>query len=236
MGTAQTQATLSSCGLCANPATSFPKRRLGLSTQAAIFVPAPELAFYSASGSFSWDSLQNIHLLLQQWNFDKITQTESGFGYALRLWHRRIILGVRGRLLSTNFSEYGRLYQATADMGCLFELSRDWYVGGYGYNLLARGWGRMPGYTEYAIGATYQPSSFGQVLIQLSLRESGLLNFHTAFTYTPHRILTLRGGVAVPHLSVGGGFSLLHRNISLDIGYLYQPSLGSWFSLGLSKL
>ncbi|MCX7651246.1 MAG: hypothetical protein N2200_00030 [Bacteroidia bacterium] len=235
MGTAQTQATLTQSLLSANPAATFPERKLSLSTQVAVFIPAPELAFYSGAGSFSWDSLQNIHIILQQWGFDKLAQTESGIGYALRLWQQRIVLGVRGRLLSTNFSEYGRLYQGTADMGCIFQIGEHLFLGGYGYNLLARGWGFLPGYTEYALGAAYQPNSSSQVLVQLSLKEGDAPSLHTAFTYTPHGMLTVRGGVILPFLSVGGGFSLRYKMISMDMGYFYQPRTGSWLGIGLSK-
>ncbi len=233
LGVAYTQAALLHEPLNANPASAFPQKRLALTAETATFLPATEIQFYSGGFAFSWDSLQSLSSLLQQWGFDKITQTEIGLGYAARFFQRRLTLAVRGRLLSTNFSEYGRLRQGTTDIGFTFRIGQHLFLGGYGYNLLARGWGFLPGHIQYGIGLAYVPVPTAQILTEIT-HQAYAPEVHTAFVYNPHDLLVLRGGISLPVLRVGAGLSLRYKSISLDIGYAYQPATGSWASAGLS--
>lgn len=234
LGVGYAQAALLHEPLSANPASPFPQGRLALAAGTSIFLPATELQFYSGGIAFSWDSLQSVSGLIQQWGFDKITQTEAGLGYAARFLQRRLTLAVRGRLLSTNFSEYGRLRQGTADMGFTFQVGQRFLLGGYGYNLLARGWGFLPGRIQYGLGLAYIPTPTAQILTEITHRDYAP-EVHTAFIYNPHALLILRGGVGLPVLRVGAGLSLRYKGVSLDIGYTYQPTTGGWAGVGLTS-
>lgn len=234
MGVGDLQAVLIGEILSANPACALPVNRLVVQAASAFYLPAPELNMRLGGVAYRWDTLQGFSLLIQQWNFDKITQGEGGLTYALRLLQQRLTLAVRGRVLSTNFSEYGRLYRGTPDIGFTFQISSRFLIGGYGYNLLAQGWGFLPGSTQYGVGVAYIPSPSAQLLTEISQREGAMPEIRTAFLYTPHSALALRGGVGLPLLSVGGGASLSYKRIALDIGYRYHPAVGSWISAGLS--
>lgn len=233
MGVAGAQATLRGEPLSANPAAAFPLQRWQLQVAAAGYMPAPELTFRMGGGSFSWDSLQAVQLLGQQWGFDKISQTELGAGYGLHLLSGRVVLATRGRLLVTNFSEYGRIQRFTPDIGFQVQLAQRWRVGGYGYNLLARGWGLLPGATRYGVGLSYLPSVQAQVLADVTQEGTGPLQVHTGFVYAPATILLVRAGVALPVLTLGAATSLRYKKARLDLGYQYQPTTGSWASVGV---
>ncbi|MCX8113065.1 MAG: hypothetical protein N3E49_07745 [Bacteroidia bacterium] len=234
LSTMQTQATLLHEPINANPAAVFPLERFHLGVNSALYLPAPELIFYSGGGSYTWDTLQSVHLLWQRWGFDKIHHSEIGAGYALRLVRSRLTLAVRARLLSTTFSEYGRLYQGTPDVGFTLKLGGSWYLGGYGYNLLAKGWGNLPGRTQYGIGLSYQPSPIVQTLTEVTQQENTVPQVRTALVYVPHALLILRVGVCWPILGIGAGWTLRYKKVSLDVGYGYQPTTGNWASVGVS--
>lgn len=233
LGRASTQATLSAEVFSANPAGAFSGQRWHAQAATAVYVPAPELNFRLAGGSFSWDSLQMVSLLVQQWQFDKLSQGEVGGGYGLQLLQRRVLIAVRGRLLTTNFAEYGRLHRFSPDIGFDVKLTPQVQVGGYGYNLLAQGWGFLPGAIRYGIGATYRPSALASVMVELSQEGTAPWQVHTAFSYRPHALLEIRAGVAWPMLTVGSGLLLRYRRIGVEMGYRYQPTTGSWGAMGL---
>lgn len=234
MSLAYTQATLLYEPIGLNPAASLPLRYVSATVSGAFYLLSPEIGFYTGGASYSWDSLQGMHVLLQHWGFDKITQSEAGAGYALRLLQSKLTLGVRGRLMSTNFSEYGRLYRFTPDAGFVFKLSPRLLIGGYGYNLLARGWGFLPGYTFYGVGIAYQPSPEAQVMTELTHAAGGPSQIRTAFVYAAHSSIQLRGGVSLPIILVGAGLSIRYQRVAMDIGYTYQPTTGSWTGIGIS--
>jgi hypothetical protein len=234
IGGGELQAPLQGEPLSANPVSAFPYQRWCAQVGTALYGPAPELSFRLAGGSYSWDSLQMVSLLLQQWQFDKLSQWEVGGGYALRFLRGQVTLAVRGRWLSTFFSEYGRVQRFTPDVGFAARISPALRIGGYGYNLLAQGWGFLPGRMHYGIGVAYAPHPSAEVRTEL-LREGVFpLQVRTGFLYRPHPILTLRGGVGLPTLLVGAGFTLAYKKVGLDFGYRYQPSTGSWVGIGLS--
>lgn len=234
LGVGGAQAALSSEPLSANPAAAFPFQRWQLQLAASWYVPAPELSFRMGGASFSWDSLQAVQLLAQQWGFDKITQSEVGIGYGLRfLAGGKVGVATRGRLLVTNFSEYGRVSHFTPDIGLQVQLAQRWRLGGYGYNLLARGWGLLPGATRYGVGVSYLPSTQAQVLTELSQEGTGPLQVRTGFVYAPLAVFAVRAGVALPMLTVGAGMSLRYKKVRIDLGYQYQPATGSWASGGV---
>ncbi|MCS7153453.1 MAG: hypothetical protein NZ989_05880 [Bacteroidia bacterium] len=234
MSLAYTQAPLLHEPIGLNPAASLPSGHFSTSISGTFYLPSPEIGFYTGGISYSWDTVQGIHVLLQRWSFDKITQSEAGAGYALRLLQNKLTLAVRGRLLSTNFSEYGRLYRFTPDAGFVFKLSPRLLIGGYGYNLLAQGWGFLPGYTFYGVGIAYQPSPEAQVMTELTYTAGGPSQMRTAFIYAPHPSIQLRGGVSLPILLVGAGLSIRYQRVAMDIGYSYQPTTGSWAGVGIS--
>lgn len=233
LSTGHTQATLLHEPLNPNPAATFPQRRLVLTAGTAMFLPATELRFYAGGGAFSWDSLQCVSALVQQWGFDKIIQTETGIGYAARFLQQRLTLAVRGRLLSTNFSEYGRILRFTPDIGFTFRIGSRLALGGYGYNLLSQGWGFLPGHIQYGVGLSYEPTPAAQVLAEITHKDR-VPEVRTAFVYSPHTLLILRGGVGLPVLRIGAGFSLRYKGVSVNVGYTYQPATGSWAGIGLS--
>lgn len=233
MGVAGAQAPLREDPLSANPAAAFPLQRWQLQAAAAGYLPAPELTFRMGGASFSWDSLQAVHLLAQQWGFDKITQSELGLGYGLYLLSGRVGIATRGRLLATNFSEYGRIRRFTPDIGFQVQVAKRWRIGGYGYNLLARGWGLMPGAIRYGVGVSYSPSAQAQVLSELTQEGAGPLQVRTGFVYAPAAVLSVRAGVGLPVLTVGAAASLRYKKARLDVGYQYQPATGSWASVGV---
>ncbi|MCX7607315.1 MAG: hypothetical protein N2170_08660 [Bacteroidia bacterium] len=234
IGRAEVQASGDGGLLAGSPTAAFPKQRWAGELSTALYLPAPELGFRLAGASFSWDSLQAVNALIQQWNFDKLSQWETGIGYGLRFLRSRVQLAVRGRLLSTNFSEYGRLHRFTSDIGALWSVSSRVWVGGYGYNLLARGWGLLPGASRFGLGVSYRPTPNAEVSTELVQEGSFPLQLRTAFQYQPHSVLLLRGGIGLPTLLLGVGFTLRYRKVGLDFGYRYQPSLGGWSAIGLS--
>nr|BAL57467.1 hypothetical protein HGMM_F50F04C30 [uncultured Bacteroidetes bacterium] len=234
LSSGEAQASLTNEPITANPAAFFPAARWAFRFSSAFYLPAPELAFRIGGVSFRWDSLQGMHLLLQQWNFDKLSQWETGMGYGLRLLRGRVLLATRGRLLSTNFSEYGRIHRFTPDVGVRIELSPSVALGGYGYNLLAQGWGLLPGSLRYGIGLAYGPAPSTRLLIDVSQTGQAPPQIHTAAEYSPHSNLTLRTGVGLPILTVGGGFALRYKKVAIEVGYRYQPTTGSWCAVGLA--
>ncbi|MDW8417764.1 MAG: hypothetical protein RML92_09470, partial [Bacteroidia bacterium] len=117
MGSANIQATHRSEILTANPATAFPSARWSAQASIALLAPAPELSFRVGGVAFTPDSIQAFSLLLQQWNFDKLSQWEAGGSYLLHLFQHKVLVAVRGRVLATDFSEYGRLFRFTPDIG-----------------------------------------------------------------------------------------------------------------------
>ncbi len=228
------QAALLGDGLSANPASSFPQSRWLFATGSAFYILTPELNYQTLGLAFRLDTSQAISLLGHYWGFDKLSHLHGGLGYALRLMRGQIMLSVRGRFLHTNLQEYGHISQLTPDMGILWQVSRRLRVGGYGFNLLGRGWGRLPGMATYGIGLAYEPSSQVQMLSEIYQGERGPWSIHTAIAYRPVSLIVIRCGVAVPLLQVGGGFSLLYKRVALDFGYRYYPTVGSWAGAGLT--
>ncbi len=234
LSTAGAQAALSAEPLSANPAGAFPTGRWGLSSGSAFYLLTPELNYHTFGAAARLDSFQALSLLGHYWGFDKLTHLHGGLGYALRLLKSSLTLSVRGRWLHTNLQEYGQITQFTPDVGLLWQVSHTLRVGGYGYNLLARGWGRLPGMSSYAIGLSYQPTPQVEVLSDLYQGEAGPLCLHTAVVYRPISLLTVRVGAAVPLIQAGGGFSLTLKRLAVDFGYRYHPVVGSWAGVGLT--
>lgn len=232
MGLAQIQGALTSEPLSANPASSFAK--LTFQAGSAFYALASELSYHSIGFSYSWDSLQSVSLLGHYWGFDKLSHLHGGAGYALRLFQRSIVVAVRGRVLHTNMQEYGQISQFTADLGLLWQVGPMLRVGGYGYNLLARGWGRLPGSTQFGLAASYQPTRQSEALFEMNQPNFGALQVRTGFRYRPISMLELRVGVGAPLLEVGSGCTFYHKGVGIDLGYLYNPQAGSWLGLGLT--
>ncbi len=228
----QVQSALTHEPLSANPASGFGK--LVFQTGSAIYAPTPEWNYQSIGLSYGWDSLQAISILGHYSGFDKLSHFHGGIGYALRLFQRSITVAVRGRALHTNLQEYGRVSQVTADLGLLWQIGPALRFGGYGYNLLARGWGRLPGSSQFGLGVSYKPTTQSEALLELVQPSVGTLQVRTGFRYRPVSVLELRLGVGAPLLEVSGGFSLYHRTLGLDFGYLYNPRVGSWVGIGFS--
>ncbi|MCS7189160.1 MAG: hypothetical protein RMJ66_04125 [Bacteroidia bacterium] len=234
LGTAEAQAPLQGELLSLSPATAFSLQQWAIQAGVTLYAPSPELNFRMIAGSFSWDTLQGVQLRVQQWGFDKITQWEAGAGYALRILEGQITLAVRGRLVSTDFSEYGRRSHLTPDIGFRWRISPKLHLGGYGYNLLAQGWGLMPENIIYALGAAFVPSSHAQLIAEIGQEGLSPLQIRTAFSYSPSSFIVLRAGIGVPLLTVGGGFTIRLRSVGVDFGYRYQPTIGSWGGIGIS--
>jgi hypothetical protein len=231
---AHTQAALVSDPLSANPASAFPASPWLFSTGSAFYILAPELSYHTFGLSVRLDTFQAVSVLGHYWGFDKLSHWHGGVGYALRLLQGQITLSVRGRLLHTNLQEYGQVSQLTPDIGLLWRVSRHLRVGGYGFNLLGRGWGRLPGAATFGMGLAYEPSPQVQLLSEFHQGERGPWSVHTGLSYKPTDLLILRLGVAVPLLQIGGGFSLLYKRLALDFGYRYHPTIGSWAGAGFT--
>jgi len=233
-GLSGVQAPLQNEPLSANAATAFPADRWCAQAGTALYLPAPELAFRLAGLSYRWDTFQMTSLLLQEWRFDKLSQVETGLAYALRLLQGRVTIATRGRLLFTSFSEYGRLLRFTPDLGLILQPSPRLRIGGYGYNLLGRGWGLRPGPVQYGLGVAYGPSSLAEAYLELTQEGAYPLQVHSGFSYQMHPLLRLRAGVGWPTLTVGAGLRLSYHRLGLDMAYRYQPSTGSWAALGIA--
>lgn len=231
---AGTQAALSGDPLSANPASAFPASRWQISTGSAFYILTPELSYHTIGIAFRIDTVQALSLIGHYWGFDKLSHLHGGLGYAMRLLRGQITLSVRGRFLHTNLQEYGQVSHLTPDIGLLWQVSPRFRVGGYGFNLLGRGWGRMPGNAAYGIGLSYEPSAQVQLLSEVHQSERGPWAVHTALAYRPVSLLILRMGIAAPLLQVGGGFSIAYKRLTLDFGYRYYPTIGSWAGAGLT--
>ncbi len=231
---AGTQAALLGEPLSANPASAFSTSRWNLSTGSAFYILTPELSYHTIGLSVRIDTLQALSVIGHYWGFDKLSHLHGGLGYAMRLMRGQVTLSVRGRFLHTNLQEYGQVSSLTPDIGLLWQISPRLRVGGYGFNLLGRGWGRMPGHATYGLGLSYEPSPHTQLLSEIHQGERGPWSVHTALVYRPMSLLLLRIGVAVPILQVGGGFSMVYRRVALDFGYRYYPTVGSWAGAGLT--
>ena len=194
----------------------------------------PELSYHTLGLTVRLDSVQAISLIGHSWGFDKLTHLHGGIGYALRLLRGQITVSVRGRLLHTNMQEYGQVSQWTPDVGLLWQVSPRLRMGGYGFNLLGRGWGRLPGTAAFGLGVVYEPSPLVQFLSEVHQAERGPWTLHTALQYRPVNRLILRLGVAAPLLQVGGGFSLAYKRVAVDFGYRYYPTTGSWAGAGFT--
>jgi hypothetical protein len=234
LGLAGAQVALVGEPLSANPAGTFPSGLWGFSGGSAFYVLTPELSYHTLGLAFRLDSVQAISLIGHYWGFDKLTHLHGGIGYALRLLRGQITLSVRGRFLHTNLQEYGQVSQGTPDVGLLWQVSPKVRVGGYGFNLLGRGWGRLPGAATFGLGMVYEPSVQVQLLSEVHQAERGPWTLHTALQYRPVSLLILRLGVAAPLLQVGGGLSLVYKRVAIDFGYRYYPTTGSWAGAGFT--
>ncbi len=234
MGLSGVQAPLQNEPLSANPAAAFPTHRGCVQVGTALYLPAPELAFRLVGLSYRWDSLQMASFILQDWRFDKLSQVEAGLAYALRLLGGRVTVATRGRGLFTSFSEYGRLFRFTPDVGLILQPSPRLRLGGYGYNLLGRGWGLLPGPVQYSLGLAYGPSSLAEAYLELTQEGVYPLQVQSGFSYQVHPLLRLRAGVGWPTLTIGAGLRLSYHRLGLDMAYRYQPSTGSWAALGIA--
>lgn len=234
VGLGGVQAPLQQEPLSANAAAAFPAARWCAQVGTALYLPTPELAFRLAGLAYRWDSLQMTSLILQEWRFDKLSQMEAGLAYALRLLKGQVTVATRGRLLLTSFSEYGRLVRFTPDLGVILQPGPRLRLGGYGYNLLGRGWGALPGPLQYGLGVAYVPSSLAEAYLELTQEGAHPLQVQSGFSYQIHPLLRLRAGAGWPVLTLGAGLRLSYRRLGLDMAYRYQPHVGSWAALGIA--
>ncbi|MCS6790862.1 MAG: hypothetical protein NZ580_07785 [Bacteroidia bacterium] len=218
-----------------SPAAAYPNRSWSAAVAGAFYLPVPELSSRMIGGAFRWDTMQGISLLAQQWGFDQITQWEAGLGYFLRLPKQELTIGVRGRMLTTTIAEFGRIHRFSPDLGAFWQPLPRLRLGAYGYNLLGVGWGRLPGNVRYGLGVAYV-LPYAEISTELTQEASHPMQYRLGLQYSPHPILTVRLGAAFPTATMGAGLGLRYQRFILDLGYRYQPTLGSWIAIGLASM
>jgi hypothetical protein len=166
---------------------------------------------------------------LSYFGYALYNETKIGLAYGLMLGDK-FSIGAKIDYLNTHFAEtYGNKGTVIAELGFLFEPTKNLFIGGHLYNLTrskiaAYDNERIPSTLTFGIG--YR---FTQKLYMATEAEKDLLNpiiYKVGFDYNLVNNVFLRGGVttSADYLTFGLGYAL--KKIRVDVSFSYHHVLG----------